>query len=104
METDRTKHSNLYLDRDGKPLPTAELSRNYHQHYLSLPIQEKENALQDSNGMVTAKIQVFNAHTPEQVMSDDNHPVQHAIDASLETYWAQAVVTKEPIYSSMKKQ
>lgn len=103
METDRSKHANLFLDRYGRTLPNAELNRSFHQRYLSLPVKEIENALHDANGVVTAKIELIESQYPTQVISDDNHPIAHAIDDSLETYWAQAIVTNQPAYSEMKK-
>lgn len=101
METDRDQYAHLFLDRDGKSLPSASLNRSFHQHYLSLPIREVENALQNPNGATTAKIEVV--YQAPNSISDRNHPLGHAIDDSLETYWAQAVKTNAPAYSEITK-
>ncbi|MES9681794.1 hypothetical protein ABWK22_02515 [Gottfriedia acidiceleris] len=101
METDREQYAHLFLDRDGKSLPTAALNRSFQQHYLSLPIKEVENALQDSNGTTTAKIEVV--YQAPNVITDSNHPLVYAIDNSLESYWAQAVKTNSPAYTEIKK-
>ncbi|MFE4029131.1 hypothetical protein ACFX4N_23540 [Priestia sp. YIM B13551] len=101
METDRDKYAHLFLDRDNKPLQSAELNRSYQQHYLSLPIRVVENALQDSNGKSTAKISV--EYSELNVIKDSNHLVKNAIDESLNTYWAQAVRLSAPAYTDIKK-
>ncbi|PFK99787.1 hypothetical protein COJ01_17090 [Priestia megaterium] len=101
METDRNKYAHLFLDRDDKPLPNAELNRSFQQHYLSLPIREVENALQDSSGKVTAKIEVQTVSP--NVITDENHPLKYAIDESKDTYWAQAVKLSEPAYTETTK-
>lgn len=101
METDRDQYAHLFLDRDGKSLPNASLNRSFHQHYLSLPIREVENALQNPNGATTAKIEVV--YQAPNSISDRNHPLEHAIDDSLETYWAQAVKTNAPAYTEITK-
>ncbi|MEX3713332.1 hypothetical protein ABFV99_13090 [Cytobacillus horneckiae] len=101
VETDRDKYAHLFLDRDGKPLPSAELSRSFHQHFLSLPRRVVNNVLQDNNGRVTAKIST--TYQAPNVIADANHPLSKAIDESDETYWAQAVSTSEPAYTEIKK-
>lgn len=102
METDDQEYAHLFLDRDGvTPLPKAELNRSFQQHYLSLPIREVENVLQDSNGRTTAKIEL--QYKASSVIMDTNHPLEHAIDNSLDTYWAQAVRTNEPAYTEISK-
>lgn len=101
METDRDQYAHLFLDRDGKSLPNASLNRSFHQHYLSLPIREVENVLQNSSGTTTAKIEVM--YQSQNIVTDRNHPLGHAIDDSLETYWAQAVKTNAPAYTEITK-
>ncbi|UOE58055.1 hypothetical protein [Cytobacillus oceanisediminis] len=101
METDREQYAHLFLDRDGKSLKSATLNRNFHQHYLSLPSKETYSALQNTNGTVTAKIEV--EYQAANVIEDLNHPLNHAIDDSKETYWAQAVAANAPAYTEIKK-
>lgn len=102
METNTSEYSHLFMDRDGSTLlPSAELNRSFQQHYLSLPIREVNNCLESENGKVTAKIKVL--YSPSNVISDGNHPLKHAIDDSLDTYWAQAVTVKTPAYTEINK-
>lgn len=101
METERDKFAHLFLDRDGTPLPTADLNRSFHKHYLSLPVKTLYNVMQDENGNVTATASVV--YQAPSTYDDSNHPIKHAIDDSLQTYWSQVVMTNTPAYTSIKK-
>lgn len=101
METDRSQFAHLFTDRDGKSLPSATLNRSFHQHYLSLPVREVQNALQTSTGKVTARIE-STYHAPNTI-TDRNHALGHAIDDSMETYWAEAIKTNSPAYTEIPK-
>lgn len=103
METNNKDTESLFLDRDGKTvLKTAEINRTFQQYYLSLPIKEVEKALYDKSGIVTAKIEVLEFNK-DKAITDINHPIEHAIDGALESYWAQAIRTNGPAYTDMKK-
>ena len=102
METDTVSYAHLFTDRDGSTvLPLASLNRSYHQHFLSLPLKEKTNALNDKNGKVTAKIELL--YSSPNAVSDINHPLSHAIDDSAESYWYQTVTTSSPAYTEITK-
>ncbi|MEK1828985.1 hypothetical protein AAAC51_07500 [Priestia megaterium] len=103
METDREKYAHLFTDRDNRTISNGSLNRNYHQHYLSLPIHEISNALHDQNGKTTAKIKVESSAGITNLINDAIHPPEHAIDDSLQTYWAEAVTFSAPAHTSMKK-
>ena len=102
METDTKSFAHLFTDRDGTTiLPQAELNRSFHQHFLSLPLQVKEDAMHDSSGKVTAKIELM--YEPPNAISDANHPLSYAIDDSAESYWYQVVQSKAPAYTEISK-
>jgi len=101
VETDRNKYAHLFTDRDGTILEDVEMSRSFHQHYITLPLREVENALEDGNKRITAKISIEYAR--EDARSDSNHPISYAIDDSLDTFWSQSVVCDEPAYTKIRK-
>jgi hypothetical protein len=97
METDRGNYSNLFRDRDpmGTELPDVGLVRDYHQHYLMLPVTNKVDCTKDEGGRVTAKINII-----ERVglpVVNPIYPIGQAIDTAEETYWSEAIVMDAPI-------
>lgn len=101
METDREQFGHLFVDRDGRELPMAELNRSFHSHYLSLPISTKENAMQDDNGTATAKMKMM-YETPG-VKRYISYLPKKAVDSSPDTYWKQTVKTGSPAYTEIPK-
>lgn len=101
METDREQFAHLFTDRDGRILPQASLNRSFHNHFLSLPLKVTENAMQDENGMATAKIRTL--YEPPGAKRTLNHLPKKAIDNSPETYWFQRVRTASPAHTQVFK-
>lgn len=102
VETNDTEYAHLFMDRDGvTKLPVASLNRSYHQHYLSLPLTTKEDALHNKNGVTTATIDIL--YQSPNAKGDSLHPLTHAIDASSNTYWTQTVTMKSTASTEISK-
>lgn len=102
VETNDSEYAHLFMDRDGvTKLPKASLNRSYHQHYLSLPLTSKEDALHGKNGATTATISVL--YQPPNAKGDSLHPLTHAIDDSSSTYWTQSVTMNSTAHTEISK-
>ena len=97
METDRKNYANLFKDRDpmGTELPDIALVRDFHQHYLMLPITKQINCMKDESGKVTAQVEIVERHGNPVI--DPVHPIGLAADTAEETYWVESIVSDAPI-------
>lgn len=101
IENDREQYPHLFMDRDGSEIEDAAISRSFHQHYITLPLREVENALEDESNNISADISIEYARLEAKEFA--NHPVAHAIDNSDETYWYQEIICDEPAYTKIPK-
>jgi hypothetical protein len=101
MENDRQTYAHLFTDRDGSPLKDNTLVRQFHQYYLSLPHDRKIDAMRDQFGNTTAKIKTLFHYANAQNSPD--HPLEHAIDDSNETYWSEVVTSRGPLQTTIHK-
>lgn len=97
METDHINYDKLFCDRDpmATRLTNAALVRDFHQHYLTLPITNKVDCMKDSTGNVTASVKVVERHGIPVV--DISHGIDMAGDASDSTFWVESIVSDAPI-------
>lgn len=101
---DRAKFSSLFVDRDGTPLPSVVFERKHDKYFTALAKTKETDALRNSQGMPTARIEVLDRRgVPISGSEAARYNIQNAIDSSPETYWAEVVLADEPITTSMKK-
>lgn len=101
MENDREQYPHLFTDRDGSSIEDAAILRSFSQYYITLPLRDAENALEDKNKNISAAITIEYARSDAKAV--DNHPIAYAIDDSEETYWYQEVICDEPAYTKISK-
>lgn len=101
IENDREQYPHLFIDRDGSSIEDASISRSFSQHYITLPLRDVENALEDENNNISATITIEYARTDAKDFK--NHPIEFAIDDSEETYWSQEIICDEPAYTKIPK-
>jgi hypothetical protein len=93
-ETDETVLSLLRKDRFGRPF-SAHMQAENHGYALQLASITTEDQLKTSYGRALAKIQVRNR--TGLVASNQQYPVENAIDGSPDTFWAEAVIVDDVI-------
>lgn len=101
---DRNKFSSLFVDRDGTPINSAVFERKHDQYYIALAKTAETDALRN-NGVVTATIKVEDRRgTPVSLGKEpERYRIENALEADPNKYWAEVVLTDEPINSQMKK-
>lgn len=77
----------LFTDRHGEPRPAAETHRLFHTYYLSLSKQEEADALINSTGELTAKLDVLYESPYTLENTNDNYSLHHALDGDSSTFW-----------------
>ncbi|BCO16130.1 hypothetical protein_gp077 [Bacillus phage vB_BceM_WH1] len=93
----------LFCDRNGKELPVAPIERTHDQYNLQIQKTRDVNAIMNERGEITAKIEVVDRRgTPLPTISED-YVLSNAMDGSSQTYWADIVITDEPIQMTMPK-
>lgn len=101
---DRDNYSSLFVDRDGTPLASAVFERKHDQYFVALSKTKETDALRNAQGIPTARIQVLDRRgVPVNGNDSERYRIENAIDSSPETYWAEVVLTDEPITTAMKK-
>jgi hypothetical protein len=101
---DRDKFSSLFVDRDGKSIPSAVFENKHDQYFIALSKTNSVDALRDDQGNTTAAIKIEDRRgLPIKVDMPDRYKLDNAIDGSQESYWAEVVLVDEPINSGMKK-
>lgn len=108
METDIENNKHLFLDRDQvdgeePETPSAIIERNHDNHYLTLEKTKEVDCIRDHNGKATAKIDVIDKRGTPVKKNYDAWPTSKAIDGDPETYWAEVVLTDEPLHLGIEK-
>lgn len=105
METDREKYGHLFVDRDGTPIADVAMERTHDQYYIVLGKTKEIDCIRDENGQPTATIEITERRgVPVQITDrPERYALKNAIDGSMETYWAEVVLTDQPINMPMKK-
>lgn len=102
---DREKFSSLFVDRDGTSIKSAVFEQKHDQYFIALSKTRETDALRNEQGVTTATISIEDRRgTPTNVSKQpERYRLEHAIDSSPETYWAEVVLADEPINTDMKK-
>jgi hypothetical protein len=101
---DQDKFSSLFVDRDGTPIRPAAFERRHDQYFAALSKTHETDALRNDQGVTTASINIEDRRgVPIGTDKPERYKLANAIDASPETYWAEVVLTDEPINTPMKK-
>lgn len=108
METDIDNNKHLFLDRDQvdgeEPETTmAIIERNHDNHYLTLEKTKEVDCIRDQNGNPTAKIKVIDKRGAPIKKNHDAWPTSKAIDGDPDSYWAEVVLTEEPLHLGIEK-
>jgi hypothetical protein len=108
METNVEENKHLFLDRDQldgeePDTPMSVIERNHDNHYLVLAKTKEMDCIRDRNGNPTAKIQVTDRRGIPVKKVYDGWPLDKAIDGDPDSYWAEVVLTDEPLHLSMNK-
>lgn len=104
METDISKYSHLFTDRDGSEIPVSVIERNHDQYYITLSKTQEIDLVRDKEGRATASIEIVDRRgTPVKTTSESKYSLDKAIDGSEETYWAEVVLVEQPLNVSMEK-
>jgi hypothetical protein len=108
METNVEENKHLFLDRDqndGEEPSTYSvvIERNHDDHYLALAKTNEVDCIRTTNGKPTAKIKIEDKRGKPIQKENDMYPLENAIDGDPDTYWAEVVLTNEPLHLSMDK-
>jgi hypothetical protein len=101
---DPNKFSSLFVDRDGSSMQPVAFERIHDQYFVALQKNLTIDALHNDQGVTTATVEISDRRgTPISVNNQDRYKLANAIDGSTDTYWAEVVLTEEPINIDMKK-
>jgi hypothetical protein len=99
IETDREKFAHLFKDRDGTDIEDIAIERNDDDSFLRLGLTKSIDKMRDAEGKVVAAIKVTDKRGAP--MTQTKYGIDNAIDSSRDTYWAEVVLTDEPITTAM---
>ena len=101
---DRNKFSTLFVDRDGTPINSASFEQRHDEYFIALA-KTKETDVLRTDGLTTAKIQIEDRRgVPSSLGQEpERYRLENAIDSDPNKYWAEVVLTDEPIDAYMKK-
>lgn len=103
METDTSKYSHLFTDRDGSTIPLSVIERNHDQYYITLGKTKEVDLLRDSTGKATATVKVVDKRGTPIKQATSKYSLGKALDGSDETYWAEVVLADQPLNVGMEK-
>lgn len=101
---DREKFSSLFVDRDGTSIPSVAFEQKHDKYFAALSKTNHVDCLRDEQGATTA-ILTLEDRRGVVIKTDyaERYKLDNAIDGSQETYWAEVVLSDEPITTEMKK-
>lgn len=101
---DRNVYSTFFLDRDGAPIKNVVFERKHDQYFIGLAKTKEIDCLRDSQNMPTATIKIEDRRgIPTSVDRPERYALGNAIDGNPESYWAEVVLSDEPINTGMVK-
>jgi hypothetical protein len=98
-EMDRASFGYMFIDRDGTPIEDCLIQRSTDLSYLSLNKTRELDKIHDEAGRPVAQLALTDYRgTP---VAKTTYPVTNAIDDSAESYWAEIVLSDDPINIAM---
>lgn len=87
LENHSTETAYLFVDRDGSLLEPAQIERFYHTYYLALAKNDESNALQNTNGISSATLEILYESPNTLDNTNENYGIEKAIDGDTNSFW-----------------